>query len=108
MHVYTYVVRIMCFADCVRLRVSMNVHVNSYIIFTGLPPRDEKDGDVKGDPQVLLVSGLGLGGTDVDALAVDMLVDYVTGSLGSGKDHEEAARIVKVCVCTCVCVRACV
>jgi hypothetical protein len=79
-----------------------------HIFHPGLPPCDEKDGDIKGDPQVLLVSGLGLGGTDVDALAVDMLVDFVTGSLGNGKDHEEAARIVKVCVCVCVCMCVCV
>jgi len=62
----------------------------------GVPPKDDRDGEIKGDPQLLLVSGLGLGGADVDPLAVDMLVDFVTGSLGSGTDHEEAARIVKV------------
>jgi hypothetical protein len=45
--------------------------------------------------QVLIVSGLGLGGDGGTALSAEMLVDWVVGGVGGNADYGEAAKIVR-------------
>jgi len=47
---------------------------------------------------LLCVSGLSMGAPGVDPLPVQLLLDYITGMLGSGEDHRASASIVRVLI----------
>lgn len=50
------------------------------------------------DSWVLFVSGLRVGANPDDELAVQLLLDYLTGYAGGDADHEAAAKISQVIV----------
>ncbi|EKX48257.1 DNA polymerase delta small subunit [Guillardia theta CCMP2712] len=64
----------------------------------GLPPQIPTAGKMEGEPKIILVSGLELGNPDSDPLAVDMLVDYITGNLGGVETFQESAKVAKVII----------
>ncbi|KAJ1484577.1 DNA polymerase alpha/epsilon subunit B-domain-containing protein [Baffinella frigidus] len=75
------------------------------VCYSGLAEQPPAGEQAKG-ASILLVSGLQLGDADGDPLAVEMLVDYVTGNLGGKEDHSEAANIVKVIIAGGSCYRS--
>ena len=70
--------------------------------FAGLPPRQRSLGSgasattpgvAGGRKFVALVSGLGIGRPGGEPLGVSLLVDWLTGVLGSSEDNTRAAQV---------------
>lgn len=69
------------------------------ICFPGLPPQPSITRKPSSEPHyVALVSGLNIGMTNEDPLALQMLVDYLTGNLGSESEQNFVANIVRLIV----------
>lgn len=67
------------------------------VCFAGLPPQPPVQ-KLPEDKYVALVSGLSLGGHERDPLRVQLLVDFLTGSLGSRLQQEMSAKVVHVII----------
>mmetsp|Transcript_31897 Transcript_31897/g.51502 ORF Transcript_31897/g.51502 Transcript_31897/m.51502 type:complete len:474 (+) Transcript_31897:49-1470(+) len=65
------------------------------ICFGGLPPQPSLPEDSSEDVTVAIVSGLKFGEPDRDLLPIQLLVDYLTGYLGSASEQEMCKRIVR-------------
>eukprot|EP00898_Chlorokybus_atmophyticus_P001836 jgi/Chlat1/2653/Chrsp178S02503 len=69
----------------------------SEVLLPELPPQPPLPSPGK-DAYVAIVSGLGLGGATASPLHAQLLVDYLTGHLGSPQEQAMSARIVRVIV----------
>jgi len=70
------------------------------VLWPGLAPQPPLPA-IEGDKYVAIISGLGFGGegeAGADALAVQMMVDYIAGHLGGSQDIAHAASVVRVIV----------
>lgn len=50
------------------------------------------------DKYIALVSGLAVGSQGAQPLALDLLVDYLTGVSGGGQDREVSGRVVRLVI----------
>jgi len=68
------------------------------VVWPGLAPQPALPLGQPDDQYIALMSGLQIGAENMDTLALQMMIDYVTGHLGSSQEIAHAASIVRVVI----------
>lgn len=81
------------FSKCLRPNFWLAVCAQA-VLFVGLqpqPPLEAPDGEP--DSYVALLSGLGVGDENADPMPLSLVVDYLTGLLGSGEEQQRVSQV---------------